>query len=154
VVDLRTRQPVRGIAVSAGVALTDDQPRMFAGSMTATTDAAGAFTLTHVPPGKLHVYARAPTGSVYQRASAAFDVPRGVSEVAMGDVAILAARVANDTPRGELGFDLDTWDRQIRVKRIDEDGPAVASGLVIGDVITKVDGVDVTGTGRDNWEAL
>ncbi len=145
-VDARTHQPVAGIAMTASSAA----PSPTFAAHAATTDAAGRFTFLRVPLGALTIDASSSGDEGYHEAEAVRDVA-GPGD--LGDITIVRARSAGNDPVGLLGFD-DSVTEPYRVRRIDPDGPAAKTALVVGDVITSVDGTDVTGSNHASYTAL
>ncbi|HEY5949556.1 MAG TPA: carboxypeptidase regulatory-like domain-containing protein, partial [Kofleriaceae bacterium] len=150
VVDLRAHTPLAAIKVTAHS--TDSGA--YAG--TATTNAAGRFEMLRVPPGPLEL--RLAGQDPYPSATAVRSVDSTTGTVDVGELPMVKARASGDDPVGDLGFDLDdsretTRKRERKVGDIDPDGPAAHSGLREGDVIVRVDGIDLTGPGYDHWDA-
>lgn len=149
VVDLRAHTPVPDIHVTAHSTAGD-----FEGG--ATSDAAGRFRIARMRPGTFELRLAGP--DPYPAAAAIRTVDKTTGTIDIGDLAIVKARVTGDDPVGDLGFELDEsretrTRRECKVAEIDPAGPAVRSGLREGDVIVRVDGVDVTGPGYASWEA-
>ncbi|MGN6108855.1 MAG: PDZ domain-containing protein, partial [Kofleriaceae bacterium] len=72
--------------------------------------------------------------------------------VDLGELHILKKRTQPGDPIGELGIqfaeqppDTAPDQEQLKVSSIDPAGPAARTDLKVGDVITAIDGVDVTG---------
>ncbi len=59
----------------------------------------------------------------------------------------LVARLMDPSVLGHcrLGFDVDAALNGARVSRIDQEGPAIDAGLLVGDVVTAIDGARITG---------
>jgi protocatechuate 3,4-dioxygenase beta subunit len=151
VVDLRAHTPLAAIKVTA---YATENSGSYAG--TATSDVTGRFRMSRVPPGPLEL--RLAGMEPYPGATALRSVDRTTGTVDLGDLPMVKARVTGDDPVGALGFDLDdsrdtTIRRERKVRDIDPDGPATHSGLREGDVIVRVDGVDLNGPGYDHWDA-
>ncbi len=75
----------------------------------------------------------------------------------LGDLPILRKRVKSGDAVGELGLNFaaqpDTLafdQREYKVSWIDPAGPAVKSGIEVGDIVTTIDGIDITGTNSGN----
>jgi C-terminal processing protease CtpA/Prc len=73
----------------------------------------------------------------------------------VGDVGIAKARVKRTDPHGELGIawtdfpeDTPSAQRAFQVAAIDPAGPAAATDLRVGDIITTIDGVDARNNNR------
>lgn len=157
VVDRTTRQPVPGMRVFAAPAtggggmsfrfgMDDDNSNI--------SDQDGRFTVKRVPRGKVFVQGVAKD---FQNADYGFfrvlaDVSGDAATVDVGDVPVIRKRVRDGEPSGELGINFvqqpretPPAQRKLEVSFIDPKGPAAASGIEVGDVITSVDGVDATG---------
>ncbi|MEJ7604527.1 MAG: carboxypeptidase regulatory-like domain-containing protein [Kofleriaceae bacterium] len=112
------------------------------------TDAGGRFTIRGARTGAIVVFARS-------RATGwSVVVPRVLPArptIDLGPVAVVSPRVREGEPPGTLGItfrpELDLWFANPEIAAIDLAGPAAISGLVTGDVVTAVDGVDVRGEG-------
>ena len=80
----------------------------------------------------------------------------------MGDLTIIKNRVKRGDPVGELGVkfaqqpeDTAPDQREIKVSFIDPAGPAARTELKVGDIITSIDGIDVTGASTANaWTLM
>jgi hypothetical protein len=127
------------------------------------TDDAGRFVLAHAPGGlvTLRGFPKSWQDSDVGFLIVVRDV-RGTGTVDVGDLPVVHRRVKHGDPVGELGVH---WAQQPpgtpideRVQKaawIDPAGPAAKSGLVVGDVVVSVDGVDITGAGSMNaWLLL
>jgi len=117
------------------------------------TDADGKFRVEDAPAGRVFVQAfpidweQSTFGFVRVARTLA-----GGGEVDVGEIKVPRRRVGARDRGGDLGFDLkeqppdlDPEDAKLEVSRIRPDGPAVGSGLAVGDVIVAVDGTDVSG---------
>ena len=71
---------------------------------------------------------------------------RGV--VDLGDVIVAKRRYADGDKLGAIGFEFAT--NTFRVDEIDPSGPAARSGLVVGDMVTSIDGI---GFENAPWES-
>jgi protocatechuate 3,4-dioxygenase beta subunit len=75
----------------------------------------------------------------------------------LGDVRVAPIRVRQDSPPGDLGFDIKREAADVEseqpatVALVRADGPAARSGLAVGDVIVSVDGHDVRGDQMLFW---
>lgn len=80
----------------------------------------------------------------------------------LGDVPIFKKRVKRGDARGELGINFAEQpeetlpdDREIKVSWIDPQGPAAKADIEVGDIVTTIDGIDVTGANNYNsWSLL
>jgi protocatechuate 3,4-dioxygenase beta subunit len=121
----------------------------------AITAADGKFRVEDAPAGRVYVQA---WPIDWENSKFSFiRIPRTLAatggEIDVGDLKVPRRRTDNPRDRGsDLGFDIkqqppdiEPEDAKIEVSRIRPDGPAVKSGLEVGDVITSVDGTDVSG---------
>ena len=141
VVELGTGATVAGIRMSA---------REGGAGSDSATGADGRFRIANVPPGKVMLFGMpSDPDSDYAWLTAVRTVDRDGD---VGDLEILRNRVKHDEPIGDLGVH---WDKQpsdvqedqlvYEVSWLDPRGPAARAGLALGDVVTSVDGVDITG---------
>src|SRR5262249_28527794 len=87
---------------------------------------------------------------------------QGSGTIDVGDIGVLKKRVKNGDPVGETGIhfasqpnDTPAEQQAYKVSWIDPAGPAANSGLLVGDVVTSIDGVDVSGANHANgWMLL
>ena len=68
--------------------------------------------------------------------------PRSISSIDLGQVRSIATTVG--APFGNSGFEIAASNGVARVTTVVPDGVADQAGLVVGDVINAIDGVDVT----------
>ena len=117
------------------------------------TEADGRFEVKDAPLGRVYI-----TAGPMEWRTATFGWARairslsGASVVDVGDIAIPKRRTAARERPGDLGFTLKEADpavevdhRQHVVAHVRPGGPAAGSGLNVGDVITHIDGHDVSG---------
>jgi protocatechuate 3,4-dioxygenase beta subunit len=154
VVSLEDRQPIPGMTVMARpVKGGGGMPVMMGDDKENITDAEGRFTLRDAPAGRVRIQA---FPIDWEESKYSFvQVPRTIPAGATFDVGDLVAPRRQVGPRdkgSDLGFDLkeqppdgEPEDAKLEVSGIRPDGPAVGSGLVAGDIITTVNGHDVTG---------
>lgn len=135
VVDLESREPVPDLDVNASL---QGLGRWHVGH----TAADGRFKIS-VPRGQLDLHLVGTKDSGYEvvRLERSADTN---GEVDLGDLVIAKARVKRDDPVGLHGLRLDTR-RSLRVVGIVADSPAASTEIVIGDVVTAINGTDVTG---------
>src|SRR5262249_50092858 len=157
VVDLDSGAPVPGLTILMGGAHDavgsygdfgeDDGERRF------ITDVDGRFEVDRVPVGRdrVHGFSRDPS-SRYGLFRRSVVIPAGQEGGAIGELRVARVRVPLADRGGDLGFafadspdEADDADVELRVARVDRDGPAAAAGLRTGDVIVAIDGVDVRG---------
>ena len=154
VVDLRARTPVPAITVIGHPAARDQAT--YSARREAISDAAGRFQLSRLPTGPLELQLKG--HEPYPEASAVRSVDRTTGTVDVGDLPIVKSRATGDDA-GDLGFELELSrettiaKRERKVETIEPAGPAARSGLRAGDVIIRVDGIDVRGAGYDHWDA-
>ncbi|MBA3504081.1 MAG: PDZ domain-containing protein, partial [Deltaproteobacteria bacterium] len=118
------------------------------------SDELGKFTLKRVPRGQIAVQGMAKEykESDYTWFRTLKTIDGTQANVDIGDVAVIKRRVKEGEKSGELGInfkeeapDTPPDKQKFEVSFIDPKGPAANSGIKVGDVITSVDGVDVTG---------
>jgi len=155
VVEASTGKPVAGIRMLAHAAKgrssfsfsfnDDDRDNI--------TDASGRFTIEDAPRGKLQLrgFPKDWSDSAYATLGVVRTV-EGTGTIDLGDLAILAKRVKQGDPVGELGInfaeqppDTEPDQRELKISFIDPAGPAAKTELKVGDLITSIDGQDVTG---------
>jgi hypothetical protein len=132
VVDLESQRPIGGINVDARIEGPGSWHR-------ASTDADGRFTISGLSHGmvSIEIYDRSYTDSRFKRS-----VPSAHS-IDVGDVMILKRKYVDvDGHRlGGLGVSLSD-DR--RIDGFEQNSAAAKAGLVVGDVVTTIDGLDVS----------
>lgn len=154
VVELGTQVPVAGFRMSAQLAQAggyafgwgnDDREHI--------TDDAGRFTIKRAPRGQLSVVGM---HKDFQDSDygwlRALRVVDGTGTVDLGDLGVVKRRLKKGEIAGELGLhfkdlppDTPPDKERLEVSYIDPAGPAARSGIEVGDVVTSIDGVDVTG---------
>jgi len=163
VVELGAGTPIAGMtlwvsSVSGSARPTGgwDDPRRVSGGD-------GRFTIEGAPRGRLQVYAvpQARESSPYWAGPKVVTVPADASRFDVGDVEVVRRRVGPRERGGDLGFELadpppdaDPDAVELKVASIRPGGPAVGSGLVVGDVIVAVDRIDVRGGNSARFGAL
>lgn len=127
-----TRDDARNVSDSSGRFLVSDPPT-------------GRVTL-HVIPANLH--ARPPD---LTEAHLTVTVNPGVP-LDVGDVPVPTRRLAPEQPVASFGFRLERWDHVVdqadqvaRVISVESGGVAAVAGLEVGDVITTIDGYEISG---------
>ncbi|MDQ3341327.1 MAG: PDZ domain-containing protein, partial [Myxococcota bacterium] len=154
VVEYGTTKPVAALRMMAypalgggGFSFSDGEDRDY------ITDELGRFTIKNAPSGKLAIRGmpRDWNDSDYASLSTVREVS-GTGTIDLGDIPVFKKRVKQNDPVGKLGVrfaqgapDTPPDKRVLEVSWIDPTGPAARTELKIGDVITSVDGVDVTG---------
>ena len=121
------------------------------------TDEAGRYEVPRAPTGKIEVYVMPRSfGSVddYGWTTWPTVLPEGKPVVDLPPIRVTKKRVPEDQVAGDLGYSLkhdepgaDPLARTLVVAVVRPGGPAAAAGLQVGDVITQVDGHDVSGAG-------
>jgi len=126
------------------------------------TDEQGRFTIKNAPSGKLWIRGmpRDWNDSDYAMLATVREVS-GTGTVDLGDIAVLKKRVKQNDPVGKLGLrfaegapDTPPDKRTLEISWIDPTGPAAKTELVVGDVITTVDGVDVSGANSASYGTM
>lgn len=145
VIDLVTRTPVAGLACHVAAVAPNGTSGccgwLFDGAIS-VSDLTGHVRLES-PAGPVRVFCMPalqppfPPDSPYSWATGDATVPVGGT----GYAEVLAA--ARVYPRSDVGFYTDNFIAPPTIIAIDAAGPAVASGLVVGDVVLAIDGVSV-----------
>jgi hypothetical protein len=154
VVDLQTKQPVAGIMVFAKPALGGDGISITWGDEDTShiTDAQGKFTVKRAPKGKLAIQGMAKEWKVSD-----YGWFRNLKEVTgsgtidLGDIPILKKRIKDGETAGKLGLNFKQQppetppeQQKLEVSFIEPTGPCAGLDVKPGDVITSIDGIDVT----------
>ncbi|MBS1119144.1 MAG: hypothetical protein H6Q90_1372 [Deltaproteobacteria bacterium] len=152
VVENGTAKPVPGLRMYAQLAqgagdfsFDDDRDNI--------TDDGGHFTVKNVPRGKLSINGWPKDWNESDYASLrVIRLVEGTGTVDLGDLTILRKRLKPGEPVGELGIHFAQQPpttppdkRELKVSFIDPQGAAAKTDLKVGDVITTIDGVSVTG---------
>jgi PDZ domain/Carboxypeptidase regulatory-like domain len=153
VVDARSGRPVP----QTSIVVTPETGAMVGLMVTNTyiTDAEGRFAVEHVPRGSVAVTTQLPDASM-QAVSTNRTIPHGgpAGEVIdLGDLRV-APVPAN---RGLVGCSLSIADvprAPVIVTSVTPDTPAARAGLVVGDIVTAIDGIDVTGDHNNEASVL
>lgn len=165
VVEHGTGHPVPGIQVfavpkSGGGGFFDFSG---AGKRNNVSDETGAFTLENVARGRVEIggFPKDYDASDYNGLHLVRTIDGTGATFDLGDLPILRKRVKEGEPVGELGIHFaeappgtPIEKRTLEVSYIDPAGPAARTDLKLGDVITAIDGVDVTGPNRGQAHAL
>lgn len=155
IVEHATKKPVAGMRMSASHAQgggfsfgwgdDDDNDHI--------SDDTGRFTIKRAPKGQLQIMGMHKDfrDSDYTWVRTLRTVT-GSGTVDIGDITVLKKRIKDGEPAGELGIhfvdlpnDTPPDKTRLEISFIEPGGPAVKTELKVGDVITTVDGVDVTG---------
>lgn len=153
VVEHGTGTPVPGVQMVAS--LRDEQVRhVSTRERDFITDETGAFRIRNVARGVVTVrgFPKDFIDGPYHVLVATRTIAGTDPVVDLGELHILKKRIQPGDPIGELGIQFaeqprDTAPDQeaLKVSFIDPAGPAARTDLAVGDVITEIDGVDVTG---------
>ncbi|HEV7557439.1 MAG TPA: PDZ domain-containing protein [Kofleriaceae bacterium] len=123
--------------------------------LAAVTDASGRFALSGVPVGALAIASSTDGDDGYSESKATFTIS---DPGELGDIAMVRARAFGDDAIGSTGFHLghdcssDPTPAH-RVDRVTPDSSAARAGVVEGDEIVAVDGIDVTGIDVNRYAA-
>jgi protocatechuate 3,4-dioxygenase beta subunit len=126
------------------------------------TDEQGRFTLKNIASGKLTIRAmpRDFRDSEYSMMMTVREVS-GTGTVELGDLPIFKKRVKDGDPVGKLGIrfaeqppETPPDKREFVISWLDPTGPAAKSELKVGDTITSIDGIDVTGGNSSAYSAM
>jgi len=165
VVELGTQTPAPGLMVLASAGKSEGFSFMNFGDddRDNISDDTGRFTVKNAPSGVVTL-----TGwpkDFQQSPYGFFRTVRtvgGTGTIDVGDIGVVHRRVKPGDPVGELGVhwadqppgadvDAHVW----QVSWIDPAGPAAKTDLKVGDIVTTIDGVDVTGANATNgWILL
>ncbi|MBX3161351.1 MAG: carboxypeptidase regulatory-like domain-containing protein [Deltaproteobacteria bacterium] len=156
VVEHGTQKPVAGIAMMASPATgggftfssgDDDRANI--------SDETGRFTIKHAPRGKLQLrgWPKDWTEDGDFLGVAVVRSVEGSGTVDVGDIGIIKKRVKKGDVVGELGVNFAQQPpetppdkRELKVSWIDPAGPAAKTELKVGDLVTSIDGIDITGS--------
>lgn len=165
VVDRVTKAPIPAIRMIASIGkdggfsfgMNEDEEQL---NITGTD---GAFTIKRAPRGEITLrgFAKDWQDSEYGFIQATRTVT-GTGTIDVGEISVLKKRLKKGETGGDLGLNFKEQprgtpidQRVYEVSFIDPKGPAVQSGIKVGDVIISVDGVDITGANAmDAWVLL
>jgi len=165
VVDLETGDPVANVSVS----IQARQGGFFfgfggdGGEKENVSDAQGKFTVRAAPTGKVRVVMmpRAWGDETYGWSFVGATIPSDVTRHTLPSLGIAKSRLQRGKRPGDLGFtlkesppEIDAEDFPITIAFIRPGGPAASTELAVGDVVTAVDGHDVTGESRHRYGTL
>jgi protocatechuate 3,4-dioxygenase beta subunit len=166
VVDMQTKQPVAGMRMSAGLAKGGGGGFSFMGGdeeAANITDETGAFTIKDAPRGKLEIrgWPKDFMDGEYGWLNVTREIT-GSGTIDIGQLTVLKKRLKQNEKAGELGIhfadappDQEPEQHQYKVSWIDPQGPAAKVDIKVGDVVTSVDGIDVSGVNSTNgWELM
>jgi hypothetical protein len=155
VVDVTTKQPVAGIQMAAEIGKSGGGMNFSSGDdeRENVSDETGRFTIKNAPHGVVTVmgfpkdWSESDYGFVRTVAQA-----NGNDTVDIGDVLVAKRRIKPTDQAGELGVhwvdqpdDTPIDQERYEISWIDPHGAAAKTDLKVGDVVTSIDGVDVTG---------
>jgi protocatechuate 3,4-dioxygenase beta subunit len=157
-VDLVTGAPVPGIVMNIAMGKSGGNGMMFSIGDDAEQNISGddgRFTLENAPKGPVTLtgFPKDFRGSLYSFVRVARTIEGG-STVDIGDIKLMQMRVKRGDPAGELGIhfaeqprDTPLDQQRYKVSFIDPKGPAAKVDIKVGDEVTTIDGVDITGEG-------
>lgn len=154
VVELGTQKPVPGVHMSASLADGGGGWSFSSSDEANVTDEAGAFTIVNAPKGRVMLRGMPKDwrDSDYGMLQVIKVVTPAGPTVDLGTIPIIRKRVKSGDTVGELGVNFAEQppetppDKQeLKVSWIDPAGPAAKTELKVGDMITSIDGNDVTG---------
>jgi protocatechuate 3,4-dioxygenase beta subunit len=162
VVELGTNRPVAGMRMFATVGASDGRMISISSSHGANvSDETGRFTLRNVPIGAIQLHG-VPTDytSDFSSLSAVRRVD-GDGTIDVGDLGVAKRRLKQDDIAGELGVrwvdqpvDTPPEQQHFKVSWIDPNGAAAKTELRVGDIVTSIDGFDVTGANHSQGYTL
>ena len=154
IIEHGTKKPVAGMRMQAAIAQggsvsfgwgDDDRDNI--------SDDTGRFTIKRAPRGQLQI-----TGMHKDFQDSDYTFVRtlrtveGSGTIDIGDITVLKNRIKDGEPAGELGInfvqlpnDTPPDKTRLEISFIEPGGPAIKTNLKVGDVITSVDGIGVTG---------
>jgi hypothetical protein len=125
------------------------------------TDAAGRFVIESAPVGAIVLIGMPREVLVNWRVNLGRTVVATASgSVDLGELGVVRPRIKTGEHAGRLGVRFkqgnegEWFDERHEVAWIDPKGPAAKSGLVVGDVVVSVDGIDVTGGNTGRFDPL
>ena len=154
VVELGTGKPVPGVHMSASAADGDGGWSFSSSDEENVSDDTGAFTIKNAPRGRV-LFRGMPKDwrdSDYAMLSVLKVISDPGTTIDVGTIPIVKKRVKQGDPVGELGINFAEQPpetppdkHEYKVSWIDPAGAAAKTELKVGDVITTIDGTDVTG---------
>ena len=160
VVDRTTGAPVPGVRMIASPIAGAGGWKWRSDDDANITDEQGAFTIAHAPAGKLLIQGmpRDWLDGEYE----ALTVIRTPTGSDLGTLPMLRKRVKQGDPVGQLGVNfaeappgIPEDERIYKVSWIDPAGPAATTELAVGDIVSTIDGVDITGASSyQAWSML
>jgi protocatechuate 3,4-dioxygenase beta subunit len=150
VVEYGTTKPIASVRVSwfaAGRASSRD-----ASDRGNITDARGRFTLRNVPAGSVSIngHPLAPDAAYAQ-----LSMTRTINgDLDLGDLPMIKSRMKVGETAGRLGIIFGSGTDSLEIAMFEPNTPAANSELKLGDVITSVDGFDLTGDNARHFWAM
>jgi RNA polymerase sigma-70 factor, ECF subfamily len=140
VLDFRTRAPIANAACHSAMALDGQQATTaWDPASAARSDASGRFVIDPAPAGSITITCAVPS---FRWSHAAADVVLAAGARATLRLFSVELQAENG---GSAGIAFDWHVTAPRIARIEATSPARQAGLVVGDMVTAVDGVSVTG---------
>jgi hypothetical protein len=154
-VDARTHEPVAGISVMASM-LNGNSSVFFPSDFRNISDSNGRFEVPNVPRVAVEILGRTFDDGVREYDAATTHRTLTASDPDVVDLGEILVVMTTTPTRGDAGLTLQIGGepRVAKVTGVDEGGAAERAGLVVGDVITAIDGVDVTGDAADEARTL
>ena len=163
-VDLDSGEPISGMRVHIG----PSSGGMFfgggGGERKEVSDANGEFEVANAPSGEVQLFISTQNWggtNDYSGASMMRTLAAKPATQDIGEITLVKKRLTDQEKSGDLGFKLrdaapdEEWaKRELKVAFVRPGGPAAAAGLKAGDVITSVNGHDVTGEATYKYWAL
>lgn len=155
VIDYVTKQPVAGIEMAVDLKDSGFSARKPASDKRNVSGSDGRFVIEGVPGGAIRLvgWPQDYENSGYAGVMIGKQIT-GTGTIDVGDVAAHKLRIKRGDKLGELGIDfaqppLDTpiEKREWKVSHVDPKGPAVSSGIKVGDVVISIDGISIVGDG-------
>ncbi len=161
VVDAVSREPVPGVRVLAAIGKSGLGGWSWGPDTNNISAADGRFTIDNAPSGAITLRAMPTTRDIEYGSMMTVRDVAGTGTVEIGDIGMFKRRVKQGDKVGELGIKFadappgTPYDaRTMTVAFIDPKGPAAKTDLKVGDVVTSVDGIDVTGVNTVNAMTL
>jgi len=130
IVDAKTKAPVADLMCMAAPARKEDMDIGGGARATAPSDASGSFTIKNARAGENRVACWGDELNAW-----------GTVTVTAGQSASVQLTSTQSDPGGrEIGMELDNQLSEVVVETVAPGGPAAAAGIVVGDVISSVDG--------------
>jgi hypothetical protein len=138
VVDWASGAPVAGFQCLSGLRTTPAMP-MWTGDSTAISDDNGTFEMDGAPAGAIAVQCMG-TGDAYSNGRCELTVAAG--QEAQCEVPVV--KIAPDLPWGSIGAQIMPGPMPARFMNVTPKGVADRAGIVTGDILSAIDGANVT----------